>query len=262
MRVSDGAVQKTKNGGWLHRLRERDLPPRARVRRIVFAEPEMPSVNCGRLAADFAAAADPARLGEFAKGLGLSTDSLTRLEVGWSSDSNAWAFPMKRGHQIVGIRLRSWTGHKWSVTGGREGLFVPDGLIFSEMLFIAEGPTDTASLLDMSFDAVGRPSCSGGVRLLVDMVRARRVGEVVIVSDVDSHGAGQRGAESLAVALAPYCPSIRVIAPPDGIKDVRDWKRTGAGRNDIMAVVEATPARRLVVRSERIQPSGRRVHHG
>lgn len=261
MRVSDGAVKQIKNGGWLHRLKERDFQPRPRVRKIVLTEPEMPSVDCARLAADFAAAVDPGRLGEFATGLGLSTESLTRLEVGWSSDSRAWAFPMRRGQQIVGIRLRSWTGHKWSITGGREGLFIPRGLTFLEMLLIAEGPTDTAALLDMGCEAVGRPSCSGGVKLLVDLVRLRRVKEVVIVSDVDTHGAGQRGAESLAVALTPYCPSIRVIAPPGGIKDVRDWRRAGAGHDDIMAVAEVTPARRLVVRSKRIQPGRRLVHH-
>ena len=232
------------------------------MRKIVFTEPDMPSVDCARLAADFAAAVDLGRLAEFANSLGLSTNSLTRLAVGWSSDSKAWAFPMRREQQIVGIRLRSQTGHKWSVTGGREGLFIPHGLTFSEMLLIAEGPTDTAALLDMGFEAVGRPSCSGGVGLLVDLGRSRRVKDVVIVADVDPHGAGQRGAESLAIALVPYCPSIRVIEPPGGIKDVRDWMRAGAGHGDIMALVESTPSRRLVVRSKRIQPGGRLVHHG
>jgi hypothetical protein len=128
------------------------------------------------------------------------------------------------------------------------------------MLLIAEGPTDTAALLDMGFEAVGRPSCSGGVGLLVDLVRSRRVKDVVIVADVDPHGAGQRGAESLAIALVPYCPSIRVIEPPGGIKDVRDWKNAGAGHDDIMAVVDATPVRQLVVCSKRIQLGGKRVH--
>ena len=71
--------------------------------------------------------------------------------------------------------------------------------------------------------------------------------------------AGQRGAESLAVALTPYCPSIRVIAPPDGIKDVRDWKRAGAGHEDIMVAIDAVPARRLVVCSRRV--GGGLVHH-
>jgi hypothetical protein len=262
MRVSEGAVRRTKNGGWLHLLKERAFQPRPRVRRIVLTEPEMPSVDCGGLATGFTAAADPERLCAFAKSLGLSIDSLIRLGIGWSSDSNAWAFPMTRGQQIVGIRLRSWTGHKWSVTGGREGLFIPRGLTFLETLFIAEGPTDTAALLDMGFEAVGRPSCSGGVKLLVDLVRARGVKDIVIVADVDPHGTGQRGAESLAVAMAPYCPSVRVIAPLGGIKDVRDWKCAGAGHDDIMAVVEATPARRLVVRSKRIPPGRTLVHHG
>lgn len=259
MRVSDGAVKQTKNGGWLHRLRERDYVPRFHVRKVVLSEPEAPSVDCDKLASDFVAAVDPGALVEFASRLGLSIDSLSRLAVGWSSDGNAWAFPMKRGQRIVGIRLRSWTGSKWSVTGGREGLFVPHGLTFSEMLLIAEGPTDTAALLDMGFEAVGRPSCSGGVSLLVDLVCSRRMKDVVIVTDVDPHGAGQRGAESLAVAMAPYCPSVRVIAPPGGVKDVRDWRRAGAGHEDIMAAIDAVPARRLVVCSRRVGEG--LVHH-
>lgn len=247
MRVSDGAVKETKNGGWLHRLRERGFTPRDRVRKIVIAEPAMPSVDCDRLAANFTAAVEPGRLDEFATGLGLSIDSLIQLGTGWSKDNNAWAFPMKRGQQIVGIRLRSWTGGKWAVTGGREGLFIPNSLTFSKMLLIAEGPTDTAALLDMGFEAVGRPSCSGGVKLLVDLVRSRRVKDVVIVSDVDPHGAGQRGAESLAVALAPYCPSIRVISPPQGSKDAREWKRAGGTHDDVQRVIDAAPAGKLSI---------------
>jgi hypothetical protein len=247
MRVADGAVRETKNGGWLHRLKERGFQPRARVRKIVLSEPAMPSVDCDRLAADFAAAVESGKLGEFATGLGLSTDSLIRLGIGWAEENNAWAFPMKRGQQIVGIRLRSWTGGKWAVTGGREGLFIPNGLTFSEMLLIAEGPTDTAALLDMGFEAVGRPSCSGGAKLLVDLVRSRRVRNVVIVSDVDPHGAGQRGAESLAIALAPYCSSVRVISPPQGSKDAREWKRAGGTREDVQRVIDATPARKLSI---------------
>jgi hypothetical protein len=247
MRVSDGAVKQTKNGGWLHRLKERDFWPHPRVRKIALTEPEMPSVDCAKLAADFVAAVDLGRLGEFANGLGLFTDSLTRLGVGWSSNSNAWAFPMKRGQQIVGIRLRSWTGHKWSVTGGREGLFAPHGLTFLATLLVAEGPTDTAALLDMGFEAVGRPSCSGGVALLLDLVRSRRVKDVVIVSDLDPHGAGQRGAESLAVALAPYCPSIRVISPPKGSKDAREWRRAGGTHEDVQRAIDATPVRKLSI---------------
>jgi hypothetical protein len=247
MRVADGAVRETKNGGWLHRLRECAFMPRPRVRKIVIAEPEMPPVDCDRLAAEFAAAVESGKLGEFATGLGLSTDRLIQLGIGWSQDNHAWTFPMKRGQQIVGIRLRSWTGGKWAVTGGREGLFIPNGLTFSKMLLIAEGPTDTAALLDMGFEAVGRPSCSGGVELLVDLVRSRRVKDVVIVSDVDPHGAGQRGAESLAVALAPYCPSIRVIPPPPGSKDAREWKCAGGTHEDVQRVIDATAARKLSI---------------
>jgi hypothetical protein len=73
--------------------------------------------------------------------------------------------------RVQGIRLRFSNGRKLAVRGGREGLFVPSGLAATNQLLICEGPTDTAALLDLGFAAVGRPSCAGGTRLLVELLR-------------------------------------------------------------------------------------------
>jgi hypothetical protein len=262
MRIDKVAVKPTRNGGWLHRLRASvGLRRHGRTRTVFMSPMKETSTDFGRMAARFREAVEPGRLCELAAQLGLSVEGLARLEIGWSADRQAWAFPMKDLRQIVGIRLRSWTGRKWAVSGGREGLFIPAGLAYSGRLLVAEGPTDTAALLDLGYEALGRPSCTGGVKILVELVRSKRPKEVVVVADVDGHGAGQRGAESLAVALAPYCPSVRVIAPPDGIKDARDWKRAGATHDDIQAAIAAAPVRRLAIRTRKIRPDGRRVNH-
>ena len=73
----------------------------------------------------------------------------------------------------------------------------------------------------MGFWAVGRFSCTHGAKLLLNLVRHRRPGVVVIVQDNDA--AGQRGAEWLAAALLPYVPCLKVIAPPASCKDLRAW---------------------------------------
>ena len=171
------------------------------------------TTDFAKLAADYRQAVKPEALDRLAQSLGLSTDSLMRLGIGWSGKHRAWAFPMQdAGGNVLGFRLRLPGGKKLSVRGGKEGLFVPEGIDAHGLLLIAEGPTDTAALLDLGFNAVGRPSCTGGVKLLVDLVRKHRPSEVVIVADADTPG--QRGAESLACRfggfLSKRCGSSRL----------------------------------------------------
>jgi DNA primase len=154
---------------------------------------------------------------------------------------------------VLGIRLRRPSGFKFAVKGGRDGLFSPstaqDGAV---PLHICEGVTDTAAMLDMGFpNAVGRPSCTGGIKLLAEYVGQRRPSEVVIVSDGDEPG--RRGADQLAGVLAAYTPAIRVITPPGGIKDAREWLRAGGSRQDVERAIGAAPVRRLSIRTRRVE---------
>src|SRR5262249_54372365 len=93
----------------------------------------------------------------------------------------------------------------------------------------------------------GRPSCTGGSKLLTQLVRAHQPAAVVIIADGDEPG--HRGADDLASVLVAYAPAVRVIAPPEGIKDVRDWLRAGGTRADVERAIEAAQARRLTVRA-------------
>jgi hypothetical protein len=74
-----------------------------------------------------------------------------------------------------------------------------------------------------------------------------RPADVVIVADGDEPG--RRGSDHLASALLAYVPTVRVIVPPAGIKDARDWLRAGGTRHDVEQAIEAVPARRLEVRA-------------
>jgi hypothetical protein len=233
--------------GHLHILRDTGPTWSPSVRRIELSARRQceSSIDFGKLANDFRAAVVPGALDKLAQSLGVSTQSLHRLGVGWAAQHNAWAFPMQTAAgAVVGIRLRRPDGRKLSIRGGHEGLFIPDN-IGGGQLYITEGASDCAALLDLGFSAVGRPSCSGGVKLLVDLVQRLRPAQVAIVADADKPG--QDGADRLASVLAAYCVDVRIITPPAGVKDVREWKRSGATAVDIQRAVDAAPVRKLAV---------------
>jgi hypothetical protein len=236
------SAKRAGEAGWLHVLRrDRDRGMRtARVRHV----PLRPAVAGGAEAADLgklaracAEALHPQAVDNLSRLLGVTEGSLRRLGVGWSAQHHAWTFPMRdAAGEVRGIRLRGPDGRKWAVRGGREGLFLPDGLDASQRLLVCEGPTDTAAAMDMGCAAVGRPSCTGGAGLLLRLVRQRRPAEVVVVADQDAPG--QSGAAALAAVLRGYVRVVRMITPP--AKDLRAWRQSGATADDLAALIAAT----------------------
>ncbi len=239
--------------GWLHRLRDDWRPTRHALCTIDLPRDRL-RPDLERLTADCQSAVQTDRLNRLAHSLGLSVSSLQQLGIGWSAAHRAWSFPMRdAAGRVVGIRLRREDGRKFAVRGGREGLFLtataPEGTL---PLFICEGPTDTAALIELDFaNVAGRPSCTGGVRLLTDLVQRRQPAAVIIVTDNDEPG--RRGADNLASVLMVYAPAVRVIAPPTGIKDARAWLQAGATRQDVEQVIQAAPLRRLAVRVREVR---------
>lgn len=247
MRVGDGAMKQTRNGGFLHRVSGRHHSQSARA--IELPKP-ISRHDLSALASNYKTAANPARLQRLADALGLSAASLLRLGIGWAHDHRAWSFPMTdAAGNVRGIRLRLENGRKFAVAGGREGLFIPSGLSVAGSLFITEGPTDCAALLDLGFAAVGRPCCTGGARLLAELVKVHRSPKAVIVADADEPG--QRGADALASVLVLYAQRVRIITPPPGIKDARAWIQAGATAADVRGAVETAPIHKLSIATRR-----------
>lgn len=239
-------------GGYLHKLdaRQASAPRAPDARRA--PEPTLSGPELQLLERQFRSAVNPERLARFAESMGLEVASLEYLGIGWSDRHRAWTFPMY-GQNLRGFRLRSTDGRKWSVKGGREGLFVPCGAGPRSPLLVCEGPTSCAALLDLGLSAIGRPSCSGGVELVVEWLRGwpRHSVDVVVLGDHDEakkrpdgsvFRPGQEGAERLAGRLcaAGVCKSVKVLVPPF-CKDARDWKLAGATRATIEACIRATP---------------------
>jgi hypothetical protein len=182
-------------------------------------------------------------LATLALDLGVSDISLARLECGWSYPENAYSFPMRNGlGEIVGVSLRGRTGTKWGITGSKLGLFIPRNLTTEGPLFMPEGASDTAALLDLGLNAVGRPQALiRGERL--EQVRELMATpllcgrELVIVADTDkSHDKGWEGGEQLARAMKRQVHSIKLLPIPLGHKDLRDWKRKGLHRQAVLAM--------------------------
>ncbi len=246
-RVSEGAVKRAGDAGWLHKLTGETK------RRIPKRKPEKPKpdVDFLELTKKSKGRLTLKRLQALSDQLGVSEESLRRLDMGW--DGRNYTFPMRSGYdKIIGVRVRG-KDKKWSVRGSASGLFWPAGVrveASTETLWICEGPTDCAALLDLGFSAIGRPNCSGGTKDIIDLLTyARKYGNVVnviIMADKDPPKTrpdgsewfpGQEGAMRLAKTIKLIVASVRVIKPPAN-KDIRDWYRTGATKEVVLAVAE------------------------
>ena len=170
-------------------------------------------------------------LGALATELGVSLHSLNNLGAAWASEHNAWAFPMfDEQARPIGIRLRYLNGDKKAVTGSRQGLFIPEMQIPSDV-YCCEGPTDTAAMLTVGLYAIGRPSCSGGGDMLCDLIAQNRIKRVTIVADHDDPGI--EGAVKLQKRLR--VPSRIFVTP---CKDFRQFVKAGATKEVVTAITK------------------------
>jgi len=241
-RIESPKCVGTKGAGWLHRLRDDDWRRKLRTRRFSIDTPAEPAINFDALAVECESALGPHRRGLLVKELGVSVESLSRLQVGWSEQHRSYTCPRRDADgKTCGIRLRCIDGSKWAMKGSRQGLFLPRHSPLGHTLVVCEGPTDTAALLMLCFDAVGRPSCTGGVELLIELLLRHQPHDVAIVADADTPG--QHGARDLASRLVGYVPGgVRVVTPPVGVKDAREWMQQRADRLDILNAIEAASA--------------------
>lgn len=156
------------------------------------------------------------RLGRPAQALKLSKYALEYMQTGYDVDKAALVFPMFNAKgDPVGCRLRRRDGRKWSLKGGREGVFRSQGFYPLDPVFIAEGPTDAAALIDAGiYNVLGRPSCSGGSSIIKSMLSSHPRTPVVVLSDPDEPGIA--GAERLMMGLRNPCI---VLTGPSDIRD-------------------------------------------
>jgi len=202
-RVREGSLKRCGEAGWLHVLRP--CNERRHDQRVIHVVTRpAPRDDLGALASQWQRALKPGQLEKLGDQLGLSVESLRSLNVGWSSAHRAWSFSMKNADgAVVGIRLRLASGRKFCVAGSQNALFIPDGVMEAGgCLLVCEGATDVAAMLDLGFQGIGRPNCSGGTDPIVQIVKRKNPRRIVIVADGDE--AGMNGGERLASALLAH----------------------------------------------------------
>ena len=199
--------------------------------------PEPPSIDVWAVHQVASNAVGPHHLDILSRKLGVSVESLRRMEIGWidqqvnGRQTRAWAFPMRHGRgKMCGLRLRSDGGSKWTYPGSRTGIFIPRDLpAGGRRLAVVEGPTDCAAAMDLGIPAaIARPSCTGGAREIRDYLRAHTWGELMVIRDADPVGGKADGNVRCGVvrlrAIADELGmKFNVRRPPSGAKDLRAY---------------------------------------
>ena len=240
-RVPSPKVVGDKGAGWLHELENKimseylDNPP-----------PEPPPPDFGVIQEYYLLVTKAVTL---ARDIGVSAKSLARLNVGWDANTQSDTFPMKNAKgKIIGIRKRRRIDGQYLCTkGSKEGLFIPAGLDPSKPLAIVEGATDTAAMLDLGFECMGRPNNLGGLHIIMQILNKYQPKFILVVSDNDeiNPATGKRpgdvGAEQLMTKMTVsmhYSHRHLCISPPLEYKDVRKWLQAGAKHQDVRDVIK------------------------
>lgn len=237
------------DSGFLHKLTE----SHKHVPRVQFQKPDF-NLDAHGIMRGYQDAMGESDYASLSKDLGVTIDSLMALATGKADQylEGTYAFPMRNENdEVIGVRLRNRDGHKWSVFGSKTGLFY--GAIEADrIVFICEGPTDTAALISLGQVAIGKPSCSGGNDMLTAMIRRIMPPLVVVVADVDPRSGhcdfcdkqfchhcrpGQFGAERTAHAMHALGLSVKIIEPV-GAKDIRQWLKQGGTKQGLKNLVD------------------------
>jgi hypothetical protein len=138
---------------------------------------------------------------------------------------------MYDGHgNVCGIRTRDQDGNKRAITGSKAGVFLPIPFYGLAEPLICEGPTDSAAAVALGYFPIGRPSCLGCERHIIDTCKRFGFEKATICADAD--GPGIAGAKKLADVLVAGKIGVRIVTPA-GHKDLRDWLKAGVTRQII-----------------------------
>lgn len=227
MRVSEGAIARRElshGTAYIHRLSNANRPPAS----CSYTPParKLAQLDYDAILTRWRAHTPPEALDDLAEELGVSPESLKRLDAMFCPERGVWAFPMHNDRrEVIGVRFRARDGAKFALTGSTAGAFIPTRLDSRSPIMVCEGPTDTAAALTLGYHALGRPSCSGATAIICDVLIAGRPRDVIIVADAD--GPGRGGAVRLGARILGLCRTVRIItAAPH--KDLRTWLRAGA----------------------------------
>jgi len=209
------------DAGWLHSLPPGEVEPiTASSKPKVYLTNKQVQYFLNSISIDQGEQDTTAMLRRQAELLGVCTESLEYMRVLYDSEKAALVFPMFDMNRLpCGARFRRSDGRKWSLKGGREGVFVCHGFNPALPVIVTEGPTDAAAAHTIGFrNILGRPNCSGGGAIIQEYVVGNMSTPVIILADPGEPGID--GAERLASQLRN--PAIVLVTETD----VREYVAT------------------------------------
>lgn len=215
------------NGGYLHRgteVQRTPLPPKPKL--TGYEDPDFDANLWWRTTRKVL---NLETLDLWAERLSLPSSFL--MFMGATTACGMLCFPMRDGNgKICGIRTRDPDGSKRAITGSRAGIFLPGVHDSRRDAIICEGPTDAAAAMALGFEPIGRPSCTGCERHVIDTCKRMKFQKVTICADSDAPGIA--GAKKLSDVLKASRIAHRIVSPV-GHKDLRDWFKSGVTRATI-----------------------------
>jgi len=255
-RVSDGSIKKCGDAGWLHNITG-DFKPKK------FTPQPKPYVDWEKLfhtkfkinylqnSYPFSGSEKP--FNNFIEEI--NQEVLDCFDVGFSSHHilntttpDSLILPMyNSAGKIIGLQSRGIEGNKKFLKNSNIGVFLgpqPLGQIRPYKMVICEGFSDTATAYSLlrpedgsGFSIyVGRPNCTGGNLTIYDILdRLPAIQKVVFICDRDK--VGFEGALKCALGMKDKVDYLKMIVPPEGIKDLREWKRKGLTGKELRGII-------------------------
>lgn len=240
--------------GWLHFMGDSPVPVKPRGRQHKAPAPSLSIEEITRIADEAFQHPDAkAKRKALSKELGVSLSSLVQLRagVGFTEKGVEYAtFPARDSQgRIVGITRRFKDGSKRTLKGtSNSGVFYRCDWWKAGCkrgnVYVVEGPTDTAALIDRGVAVIGRPSNTGGITSIVAMLECHPFRTITVIGENDRKPdrvgkqqmcstycpgcswcwPGKYGMERTAEAIEEHLSrSVDRMMPPPEFKDVREW---------------------------------------
>lgn len=177
-----------------------------------------------------------ARMDALAVELGIEEWALAAVGFGWNG--SAYTVPATDPAGVVtGVQLRYPGGKKRSVPGSRftDATFTADGWHEGiAELYICEGATDTAALVEIGCSAIGRYTARGGISAIAELLGGWPVDRpIVVLAERDEKDDGSWPGKEAAIQVADGLSrllfrDVRWCFPPGVAKDAREAVAGGA----------------------------------
>ncbi len=201
MRVESQRPSGCRLGGWLHTGDSLAGEPMKE-----YHPTSRPVINWDHVAFQMATAGKKARQ-ELSEKLGVSVHSLEMLGVGSGFDEyrnlpfTSWP-ELNAAGKVVGIIRRYDDGDKKTMRWSKHGLYYHN-IDRRGPVHIVEGGSDTAALITLDLNVIGRPSSMGGLADLAEMLQFWQ-NRVVVIGERDEKP-GQRGTHPSCLATCTGC---------------------------------------------------------